>query len=45
MILLLYAEPTPKNDELINFDDDGDGWAEEDADWGDLEESKLKAVV
>jgi hypothetical protein len=28
----------------MTFDDDGDGWADDDADWGDLEGSKFETI-
>jgi len=44
---VFVADPTPKkekDDELMTFDDDGDGWADDDADWGDLEGSKFETI-
>jgi hypothetical protein len=42
-VKLVFAESFPKkdvNEELMTFDDDGEGWEDQDADWGDLEDGK-----
>jgi hypothetical protein len=42
--LFYFPESSPKPDsgeELMTFDEGGDGWDDEDADWGDLEDGKI----
>ena len=43
---LLESPPRKeKDEELMSFNDDADGWADDDADWGDLDDGEFQRLL